>query len=99
MSACLGDAKEAFPSHLSTTVDGLSKPDMFLVLCASVPVLAGDALRVGIDAGLAGGEVAEDLDGIIYAALVGVDPVKSCTSGEKLNLDLFYCLKKSFTIN
>lgn len=50
---------------------------MLLVLGASEPVLAGDALRVGIDAGLAGGEVTEDLDGVINAALVGVNPVES----------------------
>lgn len=50
---------------------------MLLVLGASVPVLAGNALRVGIDAGLAGGEVAEDFDGIIDASLVGVNIVES----------------------
>lgn len=50
---------------------------MLLVLGASEPVLLGNALRVGIDAGLTGGEVAEDLDGIIDAALVGVNPVES----------------------
>lgn len=64
-------------SHLSATVDGLTEPDVLLVLGASVPVLAGDALRVGVDAGLTGGEVAEDLDGIVGAALVGVNPVES----------------------
>lgn len=50
---------------------------MLLVSCASEPVLAGNALRLGIDAGLAGVEVAEDLDGIIVAALVGVNEVES----------------------
>lgn len=50
---------------------------MLLALGASEPVLLGNALRVGIDAGLTGGEVAEDLDGVIDAALVGVDPVES----------------------
>lgn len=50
---------------------------MLLVLGASVPVLLGNALRVGIDAGLTGGEVAEDFDGIIDASLVGVNPVES----------------------
>lgn len=64
-------------AHLGTAVDGLSEPDVLLALGASEPVLAGDALGVGIDAGLAGGEVAEDLDGIIDAALVGVDPVET----------------------
>lgn len=50
---------------------------MLPVVCASVPVLACNALWVGIDAGLPGGKVAEDLDGIIDAALVGVNPVES----------------------
>lgn len=69
-------------SHLSTAVDGLAEPDVFLSLGASVPVLAGDALGVGIDAGLTGGEVTEDLDGIIGAALVGVNPVESFRAGK-----------------
>lgn len=56
---------------------------MLLALGASVPVLLGNALRVGIDAGLAGGEVTEDLDGIIVAALVGVNPVESYKAGKK----------------
>lgn len=64
-------------AHLGATVDGLSEPDVLLGLGASEPVLLGDALRVGIDAGLTGGEVAEDLDGVVHAALVGVDPVES----------------------
>lgn len=50
---------------------------MLLGLGASEPVLLCNALRVGIDAGLAGGEVAEDLDGVIGATLVGVNPVES----------------------
>lgn len=69
-------------AHLSTTVDGLSEPDVLFALGASVPVLLGDALRVGIDAGLTGGEVAEDLDGIIRATLVGVNPVESYRTGK-----------------
>lgn len=50
---------------------------MLLALGASEPVLAGDALRVGMDAGLASVEVAEDLDGVVDASLVGVNPVES----------------------
>lgn len=65
-------------AHLGATVDGLSEPDVLLGLGASEPVLLGDALGVGVDAGLTGGEVAEDLDGVVHAALVGVDPVESC---------------------
>ena len=79
----MSNRRVCFPSYLSTTIDGLSEPDVFLALGASEPVLAGDALRVGMDAGLTGGEVAEDLDGIIDAALVGVNPVKSYRSGEE----------------
>lgn len=64
-------------AYLGATVDGLSEPDVLLALGASEPVLLGDALGVGVDAGLTGGEVAEDLDGVVDAALVGVDPVES----------------------
>lgn len=64
-------------AHLSATVDGLSEPDVLHALCASVPVLLGNALRLGVDASLTSGEVAEDLDGVVGAALVGVNPVES----------------------
>ena len=64
-------------THLSTAVDGLAEPDVLLVLGASVPVLAGNALRVCVDAGFSCVKVAEDLDGIHDASLVGVDPVVS----------------------
>lgn len=64
-------------THLSATIDGLSEPDVLLALGGSVPVLLGNAVSVGIDAGLAGGEVTEDLDDIAGAALVGVNPVES----------------------
>lgn len=67
---------------MEATVDGFSKPDVFLVLAlAAPPVLLGDAGRVGVDAGLTSLHVAENLHGIQGAALVGVDPVVSC-SGE-----------------
>lgn len=62
---------------------------MLLALGASEPVLAGDALRVGIDAGLTGGEVAEDLDGIIDAALVGVNPVETYREGGEESMSVF----------
>lgn len=67
-----------YKPHLCATVDGLTKPDMFLHLGTSVPVLACNALRVSIDAGLTCGEVAEGLDGIHCAALVRIDPVETC---------------------
>lgn len=73
---------------LSTTVDGLSEPDVLLALGASEPVLAGDALGVGMDAGLTGGEVAEDLDGVIDASLVGVNPVESVAPFGVAELDV-----------
>lgn len=66
-------------THLSATVDSLTKPDVLHALCASEPILLSNALRLCVDAGLAGGKVAEDFDGIVVAALVGVDPVESCT--------------------
>ena len=64
-------------SHLSATIDGLSEPDVLLGLGGSVPVLLGNACGVCEDASLAGVEVAEDLDGIRVASLVGVDVVVS----------------------
>lgn len=70
-------------THLGATVDGLSEPDVLHALGAPEPVLLGDALGLGVDASLAGVEVAEDLDGVVVAALVGVDPVESCKGKEK----------------
>jgi hypothetical protein len=56
---------------------------VLLVLRAPVPVLAGDALWVRVDAGVSGGEVAVGLDGVSDAALVGVDPVETCSGGQE----------------
>lgn len=64
-------------TYLSTTIDGLAKPNVFLLLGASVPVLVWDARGVGVDAGLSSREVAVSLDGIHGAALVGVNPVET----------------------
>lgn len=64
---------------MEATVDGFSKPDMFLVFAlAAPPVLLGNVCWVGVDTGLASLHVAENLHGIQGAALVGVDPVVSC---------------------
>lgn len=70
-------------SHLGATVDGLSEPDVLHGLGAPEPVLLGNALGLGVDASLAGVEVAEDLDGVAVAALVRVNPVESCQGKEK----------------
>lgn len=52
---------------------------MFAVLAlAGPPVLARDAVRLGLDAGLSRLHVAEDLDCIDGAALIGINPVLSC---------------------
>lgn len=83
MSCCGRGGKQG--AHLGAAVDGLSEPDVLLALGASEPVLLGDALGVGVDAGLAGGEVAEDLDGVVDAALVGVNPVESYKERQKQN--------------
>lgn len=64
---------------MEATIDGFSKPDMFLVLVlAAPPVLLGNVRWVGVDAGLAGLHVAENLHGVQGAALVGVNPIVSC---------------------
>lgn len=70
-------------THLGATVDGLTEPHVLHGLCAPEPILLGDALRLGVDASLAGGKVAEDLDSVVVAALVGVDPVESCKGKTK----------------
>lgn len=52
-------------THVEATVDGFSKPDMFLVLAfAAPPVLLGNIGWVGVNAGLTSLHVAENLHGI-----------------------------------
>lgn len=67
-------------AHLEAVGHGLSEPDVLLLLdvLADVPVLLGDLALGGSHAGLTGVHVAEDLDGVLSAALVGVDPVLAC---------------------
>ena len=65
---------------MESSVHGLSEPDVLAVLAlVGPPVLAGDAGGLGVDTGLARLHVAEHFDGVDGAALVGVDPVLSCT--------------------
>lgn len=49
-----------------------------LLALAGPPVLARDAGRLGVDAGLARLHVAEDLDSVDGATLVGINPILSC---------------------
>lgn len=64
---------------METTIDGLSKPDVLLLLAlACPPVLPGDASRLGVDTRLAGLHIAENFYGIQSTALVGVNPVVAC---------------------
>lgn len=65
--------------ELCATVDGFTEPDVLLLLdgLVDVPILLGNAVWVGVDAGLTSREVAECSDGIRRAALVGVNPVES----------------------
>lgn len=58
---------------------------MLLLLGTSVPVLACNALRLSIDTGLTCGEVAEGLNGIHGAALVGIDPVETYKKKHKIS--------------
>lgn len=63
---------------METSIHRLSEPDMFAVLAlAGPPVLARDTGRLRSDAGLSCLHVAEDLDCIDGAALVGINPVLS----------------------
>jgi len=69
---------------VEAAVNGLCKPHVLLVFgLAGPPVLLGDAAGVGVDAGLACLHVAENFDGIQGAALVRIDPVVSCSRGDK----------------
>lgn len=64
---------------MESSIHGLSEPHVFAVLgLAGPPILARDAGRFGADTGLACLHVAEDLDRVHGAALVGVNPVLSC---------------------
>ena len=61
---------------MESSIHGLSEPDVFAVLAlAGPPVLAWDAVGLGLDAGLSGLHVAEHLDGVDGASLIGIDPV------------------------
>lgn len=63
--------------YLEAIGHGLAEPDVLLLLdvLACVPVLLGNVGHSWVDASLASLHVAVDLDGILSAALVGVDPV------------------------
>lgn len=64
---------------MESSIHAFSEPDMFAVLAlAGPPVLARDAGRLGVDAGLPCLHVAEDLNSIYGAALIGINPVLSC---------------------
>ena len=76
LPSCYFNFRLFHSTHLWATVDGLPKEDMS-VLGAPVPVLALDADRLGVDAGLTGWEVAVGLNSVGDAALIGIDPVKS----------------------
>ena len=66
-------------TYVESSIHCLSEPDVFAVLAlAGPPVLARDAGRFGVDAGLSSLHVAEDLDCIDGAALIGINPVLSC---------------------
>lgn len=69
---------------MESTIDGLPEPDVLLLLgFAAPPVLPGDAAGAGVHARLPRGHVAEDLDGVQGAALVGVNPVIACGRREQ----------------
>ena len=66
-------------THLESAGHALAVPDvpLFLGVLADIPVLLGHAGLSGVYTGLTGFHVAEDLNGIQVAALVGVNPVFS----------------------
>lgn len=67
--------------HLRTTID-FSQPDMLLGLGVLIPVLDCDTVRLGLDAGLPGGEITIYFDGIHSAALVRINPVVTFEGNE-----------------
>lgn len=72
---------------MESAIHRLTEPDVLAVLAlAGPPVLAWDAGRLGADAGFSCFHVAEDLDGIDGASLVGVNPVLSCGRRKKTGL-------------
>lgn len=73
-------------THMKSSVHRLSKPDVFAVFAlAGPPVLARDFGRFGGDAGLSCLHVAEDLDCVYSAALIGINPVLSYKQSENKN--------------
>lgn len=61
---------------MESSIHSLSEPDMLAVLAlAGPPVLLWYLGDARVDAGLASLHVTEDLDGINYAANVGINPV------------------------
>lgn len=69
---------------MESSIHCLAEPDVFAVLAlAGPPVLARDAGRLWEDAGLACLHVAENLDCIDGAALIGINPVLSCRKKNK----------------
>lgn len=73
-------------TYLESSAHALAIPDVPLVLgvLADVPVLLGHAGLSGVHAGLPCLHVAEDLDGVQVAALVGINPVFSCVGQGKM---------------
>lgn len=71
-------------TYVESSIHCLSKPDVFAVLAlARPPVFARDTGGLGADAGLSSLHVAEDLDCVDGAALVGINPVFSCRKKKK----------------
>ena len=70
-------AKKVWRVYLESVGHGLSEPDVLLLLdvLADVPVLLGNLALSGRYAGLSSLHVTVNLDGILNAALVGVNPV------------------------
>lgn len=76
-------------THVESTINGLSEPDVFAVLIlAAPPVLLWYFADARVDAGLSGFHVAENLHGISSAAKIRINPVVTCrdnTSGLRIN--------------
>lgn len=63
--------------YLGPTIDGFSKPDVFLDLRIFVPVLDWDAFRLSLDASFTSREITVYFDSIHSTTLVRINPIVS----------------------
>lgn len=79
-------------TYMESSIDGLSKPDMLLLLAlACPPILLGNTARLGIDARFTRFHITENFDGIQGTALVRVNPIVTCQLRNSNQIPSCYC--------